>query len=457
MRIVRSVSRAFEAFHKPSLALATSSGESQQEFHEDANRGDSLQPPNKSCLIGVSTSEPGRLNNHAGEQCKSITALTLCKQQPSSALSTKIAPNITDLQAEEMSLSPLNDNVGTVSSRMSVSVYHEMQLLQEQLKQQSQQTQAALSQVHMLKDQLAAENSARLEAQSQNHQLMVHNKQLLEHIQSLVQHIKVLEKKANQWEAEISPMVGGLASLQLTENSPCSRFSTGGNGSLKAIQSSSASASPSPQQQPIRSSSSTAFVSSESPKTHSWSEDKFSTFLTSMSQPNSPSRVSFTSSYSDPPLSSLSTLPVVASSDSSKITVMANSANVASNLSPTTTVLPTLTLDLPDTNKNCKSSSDISTGSHQRDHLGQLSDFSIWNFLPKTHPGLSSTTESYGNQCSFSNTSDTFLTQVTDDILKLDLRDPQQILSETENIRSSTSCIKSSQGILTKADRKYWM
>ncbi|XP_076321141.1 uncharacterized protein LOC143230825 isoform X2 [Tachypleus tridentatus] len=456
MRIVHSVSQAFEACHKTSLALATSSGESQKDFHEDVNRGESLQPPNKSCLIGVHTSQPQRLNTQAGEQSKSNTALTLCKQQPSSTLSTEVAPNIMDFQAGEMSLSPLNDNVETVSSGipegMSVSVYHQIQLLQEQLKQQSQQTQAALSQVHMLKDQLAAENSARLEAQSQNHQLMVHNKQLLDHIQSLIQHVKVLEKKAKQWGAEIC----GPTSLQLTENSSCSRFSTGGNGSLKAIQSSLASASLSSQQQPTRSNSSEVFTSSDSSKTHSWSQDKFSTFLTSMSQPNSPSRVSFTSSNSDLPLSFLPTLPDVASSDSSKIAVVGNGANVASNFPPTTTVLPTLTLDLPVTNKNCKSPPDISTGGHQRDHLGQFSDFSIWNFLHKTHPGISSTTESYGNQCSFSNTSETFLTQVTDDILKLDLHDPQQILSETKNVGSSKSCITSSQGILTKADRKYW-
>lgn len=52
-----------------------------------------------------------------------------------------------------------------------------------------------LVQVHLLKDQLAAEAAARLEAQARVHQLLLQNKDLLQHISLLVKQVQELELK----------------------------------------------------------------------------------------------------------------------------------------------------------------------------------------------------------------------------------------------------------------------
>jgi hypothetical protein len=46
-----------------------------------------------------------------------------------------------------------------------VSIHYHIQLLRAQLEMQQHQTQLAIAQVHLLKDQLAAESAARIEAQ----------------------------------------------------------------------------------------------------------------------------------------------------------------------------------------------------------------------------------------------------------------------------------------------------
>ncbi|XP_022249258.1 carboxyl-terminal PDZ ligand of neuronal nitric oxide synthase protein-like, partial [Limulus polyphemus] len=456
MRIVRTVGQAFEVCHKFSKTYTPSSGESQEEFQEDKNRRDFLQSPNKSCLHRDGTSETGSFDTQVGEQIHSSTALSSSKQHPTCLQSTEIAPSFTDLQVGEMYVSPLCDRIGigrsSLPEGLPVSVYHQVQLLQEQLEQQSQQTQVTLSQVHMLKDKLTAEISARLEAQSHNNQLMAHNKELLEHIQSLIQHIQVLETKANQWEPNQHPVLGGVtSSCQLTEKDSTASSNTCGNLLLKSIQPCSVLHSPfaecssKQQQQSAEVSNSVSLTSSEMSKLHNNSQDKFSDYITSVSHSNSPPRLSFVSSFNDLLLSPTSKPLTTTSCNVGTLPFRLNSVNNASSFSPVTTVEPCSMLDLPRTSRNEKSSSDISVGDHQRDHIDQFSDFSTWNLPPRSHSGLSSSTESYGHQCSFSKNQETFITQVTDDFLKLGLLGQELVLTESDIAGSNASPVVSSQ------------
>nr|XP_054594762.1 rootletin isoform X1 [Nothobranchius furzeri] len=73
----------------------------------------------------------------------------------------------------------------------SLSVSHHLQLQQQQ-----QHTQVAVAQVQLLKDQIAAEASARMEAQARIHQLLLQNRDLLQHLALLVQQLKQMEARS---------------------------------------------------------------------------------------------------------------------------------------------------------------------------------------------------------------------------------------------------------------------
>lgn len=51
-------------------------------------------------------------------------------------------------------------------------------------------------QVQLLKDQMAAESAARMEAQARVHQLLLQNRDLLQHLALLVQQMKELEARS---------------------------------------------------------------------------------------------------------------------------------------------------------------------------------------------------------------------------------------------------------------------
>ncbi|XP_033919528.1 carboxyl-terminal PDZ ligand of neuronal nitric oxide synthase protein isoform X2 [Melopsittacus undulatus] len=204
MRIVRTVGQAFEVCHKLSLQHTQQNADGQEDGDSERN-GDDLDVP--ACrLTGAE-----RAATSAEETDIDAVELPL----PGADI-LDFSRGVTDLDAVGKEASAYTDAKGcllpedilTASPKMllpssaqlpdlgtPLSAHHQMQLLQQLLQQQQQQTQVAVAQVHLLKDQLAAEAAARLEAQARVHQLLLQNKDLLQHISLLVKQVQELELK----------------------------------------------------------------------------------------------------------------------------------------------------------------------------------------------------------------------------------------------------------------------
>ncbi|NXW91135.1 CAPON protein, partial [Alopecoenas beccarii] len=205
MRIVRTVGQAFEVCHKLSLQHTQQNADGQEDGDSERN-GDDLDVP--ACRLA------GAERAAAAAEETDIDAVEL--PLPGADI-LDFSRGVTDLDAVGKEASGYADAKGclhpedilTASPKMllpssaqlpdlgtPLSAHHQMQLLQQLLQQQQQQTQVAVAQVvHLLKDQLAAEAAARLEAQARVHQLLLQNKDLLQHISLLVKQVQELELK----------------------------------------------------------------------------------------------------------------------------------------------------------------------------------------------------------------------------------------------------------------------
>ncbi|NWT18732.1 CAPON protein, partial [Vireo altiloquus] len=222
MRVVRTVGQAFEVCHKLSLQHALQNadgqadgasdksaeeqpleGDSQPSLRQwcgDASGGDTRADAEpRDCPLNIplgarSVGAPLLLwGQHRGEpqsesQPEPVDPLTcpfLCAQD---------AENCSlHLASSQQLLSP--SSPCSSASITPLASQHCLQLLQQQLLQQQQQTQVAVAQVHLLKDQLAAETAARIEAQARVRQLLLTNRDLLQHVSLLVRQLTVLEAR----------------------------------------------------------------------------------------------------------------------------------------------------------------------------------------------------------------------------------------------------------------------
>ncbi|XP_015724931.1 carboxyl-terminal PDZ ligand of neuronal nitric oxide synthase protein isoform X10 [Coturnix japonica] len=202
MRIVRTVGQAFEVCHKLSLQHTQQNADGQEDGDSERN-GDDLDVPacrltaaeraatsaEETDIDAVELPLPGA---DILDFSRGVTDLDAVGKETSGDAKGCLHPEDILTASPKMLLpssAPLPD-LGT-----PLSAHHQMQLLQQLLQQQQQQTQVAVAQVHLLKDQLAAEAAARLEAQARVHQLLLQNKDLLQHISLLVKQVQELELK----------------------------------------------------------------------------------------------------------------------------------------------------------------------------------------------------------------------------------------------------------------------
>ncbi|XP_038216323.1 carboxyl-terminal PDZ ligand of neuronal nitric oxide synthase protein isoform X4 [Zerene cesonia] len=207
MRIVRTVGQAFEVCHKmqinsrdePVPSTSSAVDEPVSVHASEAGTSKDFLAPASECAA----SESGEAFTSAKKEHEEVAEIQRPKTldllpPPPKKESRRVPPptapsvNLPDLPEciTKVEISPVPEG----DAATPLSAQHQLQLLKERLEQQAQHTRAAVAQLMLLRDQLAAEQAARCEAQARTHQLLVHNKELLEHIAALVSHLQEREK-----------------------------------------------------------------------------------------------------------------------------------------------------------------------------------------------------------------------------------------------------------------------
>ncbi|KAK7816364.1 hypothetical protein U0070_020879 [Myodes glareolus] len=209
MRIVRTVGQAFEVCHKLSLQHTQQNADGQEDGESERNSDGSGDPgrqlpgaertssttAEETDIDAVEVPLPG---NDMLKFSRGVTDLDAVGKEGDSHIDSTVSPSPQEpmlTASPRMLLPSASSKPPGLGAGTPLSTHHQMQLLQQLLQQQQQQTQVAVAQVHLLKDQLAAEAAARLEAQARVHQLLLQNKDLLQHISLLVKQVQELELK----------------------------------------------------------------------------------------------------------------------------------------------------------------------------------------------------------------------------------------------------------------------
>lgn len=236
MRIVRTVGQAFEVCHKLSLQHAEQDADGQADGESDKSTEEASSHGRK--LTGAEQGEEDENSKHGGRRGGDdpSAGTSLCEKAVSEILQSLaelnvVKPGQTIIDFDRRSLFTVTSQGVTPSSPCSQSLtplasQHYLQLLQQQLQQQQQHTQVAVAQVQLLKDQMAAETAARMEAQARVHQLLLQNRDLLQHLALLVQQLKELEARSPKTTQPGQPQQEPQANGHNGPQSSCSTVST---------------------------------------------------------------------------------------------------------------------------------------------------------------------------------------------------------------------------------------
>ncbi|XP_039417708.1 carboxyl-terminal PDZ ligand of neuronal nitric oxide synthase protein-like [Corvus cornix cornix] len=226
MRVVRTVGQAFEVCHKLSLQHALQNADGQADGASDKSAEE--QPLEVHQIKGSKITDVDEVGIDTGGICVSERGprelpgargdLGMLKPgQASKEKNGQDAENCSlHLASSQQLLSP--SSPCSSASITPLASQHCLQLLQQQLLQQQQQTQVAVAQVQLLKDQLAAETAARIEAQARVRQLLLTNRDLLQHVSLLVRQLTVLEAREEHRDEHWQPVDRSLQNLSLAQS-----------------------------------------------------------------------------------------------------------------------------------------------------------------------------------------------------------------------------------------------
>ncbi|XP_045201131.1 carboxyl-terminal PDZ ligand of neuronal nitric oxide synthase protein-like isoform X2 [Mercenaria mercenaria] len=212
MRIVRTIGQAFEVCHKLSVAqtvpcqhekvetLSNQSVEIDKVKSKDEEEKSSLSRSNHDSSPSTPQAMPPNelviKQNH-----QKIYQIVSSQGQTGST----------------MLMSPLNDeDDDIIASDQPISAQHQVQLLRQQVEHEHQQAQVAVAQVHLLKDQLAAETAARIESQARTHQLLLQNRDLLDHMKQILSRLQTLEMQSNSSQETQKMIEQGISVPDMT-------------------------------------------------------------------------------------------------------------------------------------------------------------------------------------------------------------------------------------------------